>query len=291
VEPIAVEVVRGATPEAVHHVHAVAVAGGRVVFAAGDPERVTYLRSSAKPIQALPVVRACPWLDDEAIALCCSSHGGRPEQLAVVDRMLEAAEATVDDLECGTGAGRRAHTCSGKHAGFLCLCHAHGWERSGYRRAAHPCQDAMLAELAEATGVARSGLVAGVDGCGIPTVAVSLRAAAESFVRLRALEGADRVVGAMTRRPELLRGPVPADGPVIERLEGWIAKGGAEGLLCASSPDGLGLALKVEDGSYRPMLAALGHVLDALGIATDFGPEPLLNARGETVGTIAVASG
>ncbi|HEY6075971.1 MAG TPA: asparaginase, partial [Gaiella sp.] len=89
-----VEVTRGDVVEARHVVHAVAVRDGRVELAAGDPGLVTYLRSSAKPLQALPVVRARPDLDDEQIALACASHGAAPEQLAVVRRMLAAAPAT-----------------------------------------------------------------------------------------------------------------------------------------------------------------------------------------------------
>ena len=87
-EPIVVEVTRGEVVEARHIVHAVAVRDGRIELAAGDASLVTFLRSSAKPIQALPVVRARPDLDDEEIALACASHLAAPEQLAVVRRLL-----------------------------------------------------------------------------------------------------------------------------------------------------------------------------------------------------------
>jgi L-asparaginase II len=289
VKPIRVEVVRGGVVEAVHTVHAVAVVDGRVALAAGDADRVTFLRSAAKPIQALPVVRSCPELDDEQIVLCCASHLHRPEQVAIVRRTLAAAGATPDDLECGPEPTRLEHTCSGKHAGFLCLCRARGWSHEGYRLAGHPCQDAMLDEVAAATGLSAGAIATAVDGCGVVTFGVSLHAAAASFVRLRALEGADRVVAAIAAHAELLSGPVEADALVNTTLPGWVAKGGAEGLLCASSPDGLGVALKVEDGSYRALLPALGRVLGPLGIKTSFGDDALPNSRGEPVGVLRVA--
>ena len=95
-----------------------------------------------------------------------------------------------------------------------------------------------------------------VDGCGVPTYAFTLDRA-RAFGELPRLDGGDRVVAAMRAYPELLRGPVAADVKLIRTLPGWIAKGGAEGLLCACSADGLAVVLKVEDGSFRAILPAL----------------------------------
>ncbi len=120
VEPLEIEVVRGETVESRHRVHAVAVRDGEVVGHAGDPELVTFLRSSAKPIQALPLARAYPDLSADRLAIACASHWALPEQLAAVDGLLEVSGSTEDDLECGAeGAppSRLRHNCSGKHAG------------------------------------------------------------------------------------------------------------------------------------------------------------------------------
>ena len=207
-EPIVVEVTRGEVVEARHVVHAVAVRDGRVELAAGDAALVTYLRSSAKPIQALPVVRARPDLDDEEIALACASHLAAPEQLAVVRRLLSDAPAVEDELECGGAPTPIEHNCSGKHAGFLALCRARDWPTPGYRLLEHPCQQAMLREVAEAAEVEPSSLAVGVDGCGVPTFALPLERAAHCFARLASLDGGERVVRAMRAHPDLLRGPV-----------------------------------------------------------------------------------
>jgi L-asparaginase II len=291
VEPIVVEVTRGEVVEARHVVHAVAVRDGRIELSAGDPSLVAYLRSSAKPIQALPVVRARPDLADEEIALLCASHLAAPEQIRVVRRILADAPATEDELECGGAPTPIEHNCSGKHAGFLALCRARDWPTPGYRLPGHPCQQAMLHEVAEAAGVDPSSLVVGVDGCGVPTFALSLERAARCFSRLRRPACGERVVGAMLAHPDLLRGPVATDALMIRTLDGWVAKGGAEGLYCAVSADGLGLALKVVDGAFRAIQPALAHVLVELGL--DPGPlaeSPVTNSLGEPVGELRVAA-
>jgi L-asparaginase II len=290
VEPIVVEATRGEVVEARHVVHAVAVREGAIELEAGDPGLVTFLRSSAKPIQALPVVRARPDLDDEEIALLCASHLASPEQLAVVRRILADAPATEDELECGPEPTAIEHNCSGKHAGFLALCRANGWVTPGYRLLGHPCQQTMLREAAEAAEVSPASLAAAVDGCGVPTFALPLERAAHAFARLPTLDGAPRVVRAMRAHPDLLRGPVAADVLLIRALDGWVAKGGAEGLFCAASPDGLGIALKVADGAFRPIQAAVAHVLSLLGLdGSRLGPSAILNSRGERVGELRVA--
>jgi L-asparaginase II len=290
VKPIAVEVTRGGVVEARHLVHAVVVRDGRIELAAGDPRLVTFFRSSAKPIQALPVVRARPDLDDEEVALMCASHLASAEQVAIVRRLLADAPASEDDLECGPEPTRVQHNCSGKHAGFLALCRAQGWPLAGYRLPDHPVQRAVLAEIGAIANVDAGSVVTGVDGCGVVTFALPLEAMANAFVQLRSREGGERIVRAMRSRPELLRGPVAADALAIRELDGWVAKGGAEGLFCASSARGLGLALKVEDGAYRAIKPALAHLVALLGFdAGELALNEAKNSRGESVGEVRVA--
>jgi L-asparaginase II len=291
VQPIVVEVTRGEIVEARHQVHAVAVREGRIELAAGDPRLVAFLRSSAKPLQALPVVRARPDIDDEQVALLCASHRATKEQLAVVRRILAAAPATEDDLECGPEPTRIEHNCSGKHAGFLALCRSQGWPTEGYRLPAHPCQREMLREVADAAELPSASIETAIDGCGVPTFALSLEQAAHAFTRLPSLDGGDRVVRAMRAHPNLLRGPVAADAALIRALDGWVAKGGAEGLFCAASSDGLGIALKVADGAFRAVAPALAFTLSQLGLeAPEIEDEEVVNSRGERVGTLRVVT-
>jgi L-asparaginase II len=289
-DPITVAVRRGETVESRHRAHAVAVQDGNVIAEAGDGGLVTFMRSAAKPIQALPLSRALPELDEEELAIACASHQALPEQLAAVRSLLETAAAGDDELECGPAGDppeRIKHNCSGKHAGMLALCRAHGWDSPGYRLRDHACQRAMTTEVARAADLAEDELEQAVDGCGVLTFAMPLERMALAFARLERLDGGDRVAAAMRAHPGLIRGPGGVDTTLMRAREGWIAKGGAEGLMCAAGPSGLGLALKVEDGAARPVGPALAAFLDRLGYPVDkLDNMPLTNSRGDVVGEI-----
>jgi L-asparaginase II len=294
VEAISVAVRRGSVVEAVHRVHAVAVRDGGIVQAAGDPGLVSFFRSSAKPIQALELARAIPELDDERLAIASASHRAEHAQLDAVRKLLDTAGATEGQLECGPQEGRVPellyHNCSGKHAGMLAVCHARGWPTEAYRLPEHPLQQAILRDVADATGVEAGEIPTAVDGCGVVTFAFPLERMAAAFGRLPNLDGGPRVLAAMRARPELVGGHGSLDTALMGCGGGWAAKGGAEGLLCAVAEDGLAVALKCEDGSTRPLGPALGRFLEVLGrTRTDIGAEPVRNSRGETVGEIAVA--
>jgi L-asparaginase II len=286
VDPISVVAERGAEAESRHRVHVVGVLDGQVTAAAGDPDLVTFMRSSAKPFQALPLAEAVPELPEEELAIACASHDATPEQLDAVRALLRRSGATEDDLECGTEADAKLrHNCSGKHAGMLAVCRARGWPTEGYRLADHPLQRELLDEVARAAG--ESDPATAVDGCGVVTFALPLRSMAHAFARLEELDGCDRITAAMRAHPALIRGGRAADTMLMQALPGWIAKGGAEGLMCAAG-DGLGVALKAEDGAARALRPALAAFLGPLGHAPpeDFAVVTVENSRGERVGEI-----
>jgi L-asparaginase II len=289
-DPIRVTVSRGPVVEAVHRVHAVAVQEGRIVRSAGDPGLLTFYRSSSKPIQALPLARERDDVTEVELAIACASHRAAPEQIAAAASLLAKAPATEDDLECGLQEGRQprplAHNCSGKHAGFLAVCHTRGWPAKGYRLADHPMQQLLLREVAGAAEVSPDEVPSAVDGCGVLTFALTLERMAHSFSRLTSLSGGGKIAAAMSAHAELIGYEQGATDTDLMRLRpGWIAKGGAEGLICAASPDGLGVALKAEDGAKRALRAALAGFLD---LDEGFGRAPVTNMHGETVGEIAV---
>ena len=289
-EPITVAVRRGDIVEARHTVHAVAVRDGAVVAEAGDGALVTFMRSSAKPIQALPVVRARPDLDERELAIASASHLADPQQLGAVRSLLAKAPAQQDELECGAEGkppSALQHNCSGKHAGFLALCRARGWDSRGYRLPDHPVQQAMLAEVAAASDLREEEIPTAIDGCGVVNFALPLERMAYAFSRFAELDGGSRVADAMQAHPALIRGPGAPDTVLMESLPGWIAKGGAEGLLCAAGSDGVGVALKVEDGSSRAVGPAVAAFLDRLGHPLEqLESAPVENSRGEVVGRI-----
>ena len=290
--PIEVVVRRGSVVEARHRVHAVAWRDGAVVEQAGDSRLLSFLRSSSKPIQALPLARARDDLDRREVAIACASHRAEPAQLEAVRRLLAKAPARERELDCGIQAGRPPdplhHNCSGKHAGMLALCRARGWRSEGYRHAAHRVQRAMAAAHAEAAGVDEDSMPTAIDGCGVVTFALTLERTAAAFSRLPELPGGERVAEAMRDHPELVGGMGQADTELMRALPGWLAKGGAEGLMGAADAGGLGVALKVEDGSNRPMRPALHALFGRIGLELpdDFARVPVLNAHGERVGEV-----
>lgn len=268
-DAIRVTVRRGDVVEAVHRVH-VATTDGEL---RGDDLRF-FFRSSLKPVQAIPFAEGYDDLGDDEIAIACASHHAEPAQLDAVRKVLARAGATVDDLENGLQQGRPdgklGHNCSGKHAGMLAACTAHGWPLHPYRDLSHPLQR-RISELLD-------GAETGVDGCGVPTFATTLTDAASLLTRVP-----PRIRDAMRARPELVGATEGAtDTELMQLRDGWIAKGGAEGLFCAAHEDGRGLALKAEDGAFRAIRPALGQVL---GI-DELLETPVRNSRGEVVGSI-----
>ena len=267
-DAIRVTVRRGDVVEAVHHVHVRATSGQ----AYGDDVNC-FLRSSLKPIQAIPLAEAYDDLPDDELAIACASHQAEPAQLAAVRKLLARANAGIDDLENGTQPGRPdgklGHNCSGKHAGMLAACRANDWPLHPYRDPSHPLQQ-RIAELVGEADVA-------IDGCGVPTYAQPLTCMGALFATTPT-----RIADAMRAHPELVGGENSDDTELMRAMPGWFAKGGAEGLFCASDGDHAWV-LKVEDGSSRALRPALGQVF---GIDA-FREVELRNSRGEIVGSIA----
>lgn len=282
---------RGEIVEAIHRVHAVAVKDGAVIAEAGDPRLIAFMRSSSKPLQALPLARARDDLEARDLAIASASHLADDAQLEAVRALLAKAPAEVGELECGAEGHPPSplnHNCSGKHAGMLALCRAKGWPSGGYRLPDHAVQRAMLAVHAEAAGLREDELPTGVDGCGVVTFAMPLERMAQAFAGFEQLEGGARIAEGMREFPELIRGPSATDTRLMRALPGWIAKGGAEGLLCAAG-HGVGVALKSEDGNGR----ALGPAAAAFFAQLDFDLSelsvlPLENSRNERVGEVRI---
>jgi L-asparaginase II len=288
-EPIRVSVWRGGVVEAEHSVHAVAVQDGSVVAESGDSGLVAFMRSSSKPLQAIPLARWRADADDRDLAIASASHLADPDQVAAVRALLAKAPATEAQLECGPAGEPPSpvkHNCSGKHAGMLALCRARGWRSEGYRLEGHRVQREMLAVHAEAAEVDEDEIRMGIDGCGVLTFALPLERMAHAFSRLQQLEGGERVAAGMRAHPLLIRGPRASDTRLMQALPGWIAKGGAEGLLCAAG-DGIGIALKAEDGNSRGLGPAAASFLARLDLdLSDLAVVPMENSRGEIVGEI-----
>jgi L-asparaginase II len=318
-----VEVTRGGVVESTHAVDVVVVRHDERVALAGSPGRVFFARSAVKPFQAMPLVEDGVLdrygLGLEELALACASHSGEARHVAVARSTLEKAGAPESALACGPhppfddeaaealraageAPGRVHNNCSGKHAGMLALAQAHGWPLDGYHEAAHPVQQRMLDEIERWTGVDRTAIATGVDGCGVVTFAFPLEGLARAFARLVAAEeepGPKTVVEAMAAHPLLVAGSGRLGTRLAEVTAGRVlAKVGAEGVYGALVRDReLGIALKARDGAKRAGEVALIGALDALGVLEPAEREALAdrarptveNTRGEAVGELRPA--
>ena len=292
--PIVVEVRRNGLVEARHRVHAVAVKGGAVVAESGDAGLTCFMRSSSKPIQALPLARARDDLDARDLAIASSSHRATDDQLAAVRALLAKAPATEDDLELGLQEGRPPeklfHNCSGKHAGMLALCRANGWPLEGYRLPDHPVQQACRDAHAEAAGVDADELADRDRRVRRRHVRPPARADGARVRALRAAAGRD------ARRRRDARAPRARRRPRRRRLraDALRARLVREGrrrrpALRAPARTGVGVALKSEDGSSRPLGPALAAFLAPLGVALPgLATVPVASSRGDPVGEVAV---
>lgn len=332
-----VEVTRGPIVESRHRGHIAAVdAEDRVVASLGDPDAVTYLRSSAKPFQAIPLITSGAadrfGFTEAEIALACASHNGEPIHTAIVASMLKKIGLGPAALKCGVhepfsaAETRRLrergeapsvlqNNCSGKHAGMLALAIHLGASPATYDHEDNPVQVAIAGAISRFSGTPIQEIAMGVDGCGVPVFGISLRAMALMYARLvnppddfdeKTRQACRRIVAAMINRPELIGGTSDRlDTEMMRAAQGrLISKVGAEGvytvgvLPCERWSNGLGLALKIEDGenfrarptavieSLRQLDVLHGESLEAVASYARF---PVQNRRGDVVGEVRPA--
>ena len=297
--PLLVEVMRGSLVESRHRgAIAVVDAAGKVVRAWGDIERPIYPRSANKPLQAIALVESGAGADcgDAEIALACASHHAEPRHVGAVAAWLDRLGLSHADLECGVqtpthppslealiraGAAPSAlhNNCSGKHTGMLATALACGEPTHGYIAYDHPVQRRVTRTLGELYGLDAGRLPWGIDGCGIPTVAVPLAALARGMAQLadpsllsaERAAAARRITAAITAQPMMIGGAESIASRLTEALAGAvIAKSGAEGVFTAVLPTaGWGIALKIDDGAGRAAEFALAAVLERLGALDD----------------------
>lgn len=303
-------VVRGGFVESEHVGHAVALdADGTPVWQVGDPDVAFLARSSLKPLQAVAMLESGLDLDGELLALAAASHSGEPAHRGGVRKILAGAGLTEDDLRNtptmpwgeeaafawrtdGHGPASIAQNCSGKHAAMLATCVAAGWDTARYLDPGHLLQRAVRAAIGELTGDG-DPTVATVDGCGAPLFSCTVAGLARAFARIAGAsrdtpEG--RVGAAMRAHPWWVSGTGRLEVELAATVPGAIGKVGAEGVFAAALPDGRALAVKVLDGSGRPLPVVVAAALRVLGVSGlgSFGSVPVLG-HGEPVGQIEPA--
>lgn len=321
-----VYVTRGALAESVHALVACAAdASGTVALSYGDIDAPIYLRSAAKPFIAAAVMASRAnerfGFDEREIAVMAASHNGEPEHVAAVASILAKIGLDEGSLRCGahapayepaaaalaaSGAKPSAlhNNCSGKHAGILALCRARGYDRATYLDLDHPAQQEILALCGRLLGEDPSRMPMGTDGCGIPVFATSMRSAARAFARFATLDEVDDadaialelVRYAIAAEPFYIGGTGRFDSALPQATRGRIiGKAGAEGVHADALLDqGLGLALKIVDGTRRAVPPATMALLRELGglepsaraSLDGFATTDVTNVAGLVVGTI-----
>lgn len=302
---ILARVIRGETVESIHRGHLIILDGdGREIARLGNPETVTFIRSSAKPLQAIPFITSGAaerfgFLENE-IALACASHSGEKIHTGIAEKMLRKINLTEADLKCGAhlpfneqraGEMIRAgdtptqlhNNCSGKHSAMLALAKHLGAPLETYDLLEHPVQQAILEAVSEFTETPTGEIAIGIDGCAAPNFALTVSGMAKSFAKLvfppasfndELREACRRIVTAMMNYPELIGGTERLDTILMQAARGrFISKIGADGVwLCGVLPSpkwkkGLGITLKIEDGDDNRARAAISvEVLRQLGI-------------------------
>ncbi|HHW09485.1 MAG TPA: asparaginase [Firmicutes bacterium] len=300
---VAVHVVRGGLVESRHHLSlAICTPSGELLASCGNPERLTFWRSAAKPVQLLPLVAAGGaehfGFTAHELAVMAGSHSGEKPHVEAVQSILRKIGLDQEHLRCGihTPSSRAAAeelarsgrapsqlhcNCSGKHAAMLALAVLKGWPTAGYIEMNHPVQQEMLAVVAAVTGVPAEVIPVAVDGCGVVTFMISLRAMAQAYARLATgeelprapgwREAAARVSEAMRTHPHMVAGTGQLVTSLMAATGGrLVVKSGAEGLICVGLPErAWGLALRIEDGSSRAVGPAVIELLRRLGAVSD----------------------
>jgi L-asparaginase II len=323
VNPVLVEVTRGGIVESAHRgAIAVCDAAGKVVAAWGDVAKAVFPRSAFKSLQALPLVETGAAdafkVTDEHLALACASHSGEPMHVERVEAWLGRIDCREGDLACGPHlpfheptahamlrAGERPckvhNNCSGKHTGFLTVARHLKIATQGYERPDHPVQMLAREAIASLCGIDANRMTVGIDGCAAPNYAIPLTHLAQGMARLgdtakldaTRAQAAKRIVAAWKAHPLLVSGTGRACADLIEGARGRaVVKTGAEAVFMAVLPDqGLGVALKIDDGGTRAAETTMAKILTLLDVADEALPQiakhlnpPIKNWRGDVVG-------
>lgn len=346
--PSLVDVTRGERVESRHRgAIAVCAPDGRLLASAGDPETFVYARSAAKPFQLAPFVASghadALGLGPRELALMSASHSGEDQHTQLAASLLARVGRDAGALGCGVhepydgetadrlireGIAPTAlhHNCSGKHSGMVLFADRSGWPTDGYWESGHPVQQAIRRSMAAASGLEEEALLTAVDGCGVPTFGMPLRALATAFARLAdpgslgeagLAAAVERIRDAMIAHPELVAGENRRlDTALMRTARPRIAaKAGAEGIQgvavlalpsgaaggsrtqAAAAPFGVAVVIEDGDGARRGSSAATCQALHQLGALDDeevaalgaYAAPRILDPRGEVAGSVVPA--
>ena len=274
---------RGDLVESLHLGHLLVLdADGSTNLSKGSPELPIYPRSAIKSLQAAAMLKAGLKVEEKELAIICASHSGSQSHIDLVIKMLTLRGISIDQLKNAVDKplgekekiswgdkppSQLAQNCSGKHAGMLITCQKNGWEMKTYLNQDHPLQVAIKNEIEVLSGEKVS--TTSVDGCGAPLFAISLIGLAKAISNLvkSKEELYQQIVLACTTYPDLVAGDGRLTTRMMRAVPGLFMKEGAEGVQVCALSDGRVIAIKIIDGSWRPVAPIIMEIFKRWGVA------------------------
>ena len=276
------KVTRGDLVESLHLGHLIVLnADGSTYLSKGSPELPIYPRSAIKSLQAAAMLKAGLKLEENELAIICASHSGSQSHIDLVNKMLTSRGISTSQLKNAVdkplgekekfswgdkAPSQLAQNCSGKHAGMLITCQQNGWDMKSYLDLNHPLQVAIKNEIEVLAGEKVS--VVSVDGCGAPLFALSLIGLARAISNLvKSTEVVhQQIVSACTKYSELVAGDGRLTTRMMQAVPGLFMKEGAEGVQVCALSDGRVIAIKIIDGSWRPVAPIIMEIFNRWGV-------------------------
>jgi len=276
------KVTRGDLVESLHLGHLIVLnADGSTHLSKGSPELPIYPRSAVKSLQAAAMLKAGLKVNADELAIICASHSGSQKHIDLVTKMLTARDISISQLKNavdkplgerekiswgGKAPNQLAQNCSGKHAGMLITCQQNSWDMKSYLDPNHPLQVVIKNEIEELSGEKVS--VVSVDGCGAPLFSISLIGLARAVSNL--VKSKDdiyqQIVSACTKYPEVVAGDGRLTTRMMRAVPGLFMKEGAEGVQVCALSDGRVIAIKIIDGSWRPVAPIIMEIFKGWGV-------------------------
>jgi len=276
-------VTRSGIAESLHLGHLIVLnTDGSTYLSKGSPELPIFPRSAVKSLQASAMLKVGLTVSDDELAIICASHSGAQSHIDLVIKMLEKRDIPISTLKNAPdkplgekekfawgekNATQLAQNCSGKHAGMLITCKQNGWDMVTYLEMNHPLQIAIKNEIELLSGEKVSAST--FDGCGAPLFAISLTGLARAISNLLKSNEAvhEQIVTACTTYPEIVAGAGRLTTRMMRAVPGLFMKEGAEGIEVCALLDGRVIAIKIIDGSWRPVAPIIMEIFKRWGIS------------------------
>jgi L-asparaginase II len=276
------KVTRGDLVESLHLGHLIVLnADGSTYLSKGSPELPIYPRSAIKSLQAAAMLKAGLKVDADELAIISASHSGSQNHIDLVTKMLTSRDISISQLKNAVdkplgekeksswgdkAPSQLAQNCSGKHAGMLITCQQNGWDMKSYLDLDHPLQVAIKNEIEALAGEKVSAV--SVDGCGAPLFAISLIGLAIAISNLvkSKEDSCQQIILACMKYPELVAGEARLTTRMMKAVPGLFMKEGAEGVQVCALSDGRVIAIKIIDGSWRPVAPIIMEIFKRWGV-------------------------